>query len=61
MSTTYRDPDGMTIFETEGVAIEDTARHKAGERVTIRLVSFAAAGAHGHEYRVWLPQAKTTG
>jgi DUF1680 family protein len=61
MSANYRDPDGLSVFETEGVAVEDTARHKAGDRVTIRLVSFAAAGAHGHEYRVWLPMAKTTG
>lgn len=57
MSATYRDPDGLTVYETDGVALQDTARHKAGERTTIRLVSFAAAGAHGHEYRVWLPRA----
>jgi hypothetical protein len=57
ISATYRDPDGLPVYETDAVALQDTEKHKAGERVTLRLVPFASAGAHGHEYMVWLPRA----
>jgi uncharacterized protein len=54
VSATYRDPDGLPVYETEAVAIRDTDKHKAGARVTLRFVAFSSAGAHGHEYHVWL-------
>jgi len=54
-SVDYRDPDGLPVYETEAVAVRDTEKHKAGERVVLRFVPFASAGAHGHEYLVWLP------
>jgi len=54
-SVNYRDPDGLPIYETEAVAVQETEKHKAGERVVLRFVPFASAGAHGHEYLVWPP------
>ncbi|MDX2031726.1 MAG: glycoside hydrolase family 127 protein [Blastocatellia bacterium] len=55
-SAEYRDPDGLPIYETEGVLQLETEKAKAGDLITLRLVPFAAAGAHGHEYAVWLPR-----
>src|SRR5262249_31306974 len=54
-SVTYRDPDELPVYETEAVALQKTERHQEGERVTLRLVPFASAGAHGHQYVVWMP------
>ncbi len=56
-SATYRDADGLPVYETEAVVTQDTEKYKAGERVTLRLTSFASAGAHGHQFLVWLPRA----
>jgi DUF1680 family protein len=63
ISATYRDADGAPVYETEAVLTQDTEKHKAGERITLRLVPFAAAGAHGHQFSVWAPKtgAPTTG
>ncbi len=56
VSAEYRDPDGLPVWETDGVLLQETEKFKAGEPVTLRLVPFGAAGAHGHEYSVWLPR-----
>lgn len=56
-SVTYRDADGFPAYETDAVATQETERRKAGERVTLRLVPFASAGAYGHQFSVWLPKA----
>lgn len=56
-STTYRDADGMPVYETPAVVTQDGEKLKAGERVTLRLVPFAAAGASGQEFIIWLPPA----
>jgi hypothetical protein len=55
-SATYRDADGLPVYETDAVLAQDTEKQKAGERVTLRLVPFAAAGAHGHQFSVWAPK-----
>jgi hypothetical protein len=55
-SVNYRDPDGLPVYETEAIALQDSDKHKTGERIVLRLVPFASAGAHGHEYQVWLPR-----
>lgn len=60
MSVTYRDPDGLPVYETEGVIAQDTEKQKAGERVILRLAPFASAGAHGHHFTVWLPASNST-
>lgn len=52
-----RDADGLPVYETEGVVRQDTRQHRAGERVTLRLTPFAAAGATGKELAVWLGMA----
>ncbi len=54
---TLRDADGLPVFETEGVVTRDTGQRRAGERVTLRLTPFAAAGATGKELAVWLGAA----
>ncbi len=56
-SVTYRDADGFPAYETDAVVTQDTEKHRAGERVTMRLVPFASAGAYGHQFSVWLPKA----
>ncbi len=56
-SATYRDADGLPVYETDVVVTQDTKKHKAGERATMRLVPFASAGAHGHQFAVWLLKA----
>jgi hypothetical protein len=58
-SATYRDADGSPVYEVEAVLGRDTEQQKAGERVTLRLVPFATAGAHRHPFSVWL--SKTGG
>lgn len=57
-SAEYRDPDGLPVYETEGILLQETGKAKAGELIALRVVPFAAAGAHGHEYAVWLPRPK---
>ena len=52
-----RDADGLPVYETEGVLRQDTGQRRAGERVTLRLTPFAAAGATGKELAVWLGAA----
>ncbi len=52
-----RDADGLPVYETEGIVTRDTGQHRAGERVTLRLTPFAAAGATGKELAVWLGAA----
>ncbi len=59
-SAIYRDADGLPVYETGGAVTQDTEKHKAGERVTLRLVPFASAGAHGHQFSVWLPKANSS-
>lgn len=59
-SITYRDPDGLPVYESDAVMTRDTEKRKAGERVTLRLVPFASAGAHGHQYVVWLSRANSS-
>ncbi|MCI0387976.1 MAG: glycoside hydrolase family 127 protein [Acidobacteria bacterium] len=53
-SATYRDAEGLPVYETEATLTQDTETHKAGERILLRLVPFASAGAYGHQYAVWL-------
>lgn len=57
-STTYRDADGMPVYEIQAVVTQDDEKLKAGERVTLRLVPFAVAGANGQQFSVWLLPAK---
>ncbi|NOT60829.1 MAG: hypothetical protein HOP19_11470, partial [Acidobacteria bacterium] len=49
-----QDADGNPVYETSVVLTQDTANRKRGDRVTVRLSAFAAAGATGKEYAVWL-------
>lgn len=53
-SVTYRDADGLPVYEMSAAVTEDTEKFKAGERFTLRLVPFASAGANGNEFSVWL-------
>jgi len=53
-SLTYRDADGFPVYETDAVIAQDTEKYRAGERVTLRLVPFASAGAHENRFSVWL-------
>jgi uncharacterized protein len=54
-----RDADGMPVYETEGVVTSDIEGYKAGTRVPLRFVSFAAAGAEGTPYHIWLTRPVT--
>lgn len=56
-SATYRDADGFPAYETDAVVMQDTEKYKAGERITLRLVPFASAGASGNQFSVWLSKA----
>jgi DUF1680 family protein len=56
-SPTYRDADGLPAFETDAVVTQDSEKYRAGERVTLRLVPFASAGAKGGQFSVWLAKA----
>ena len=53
-SLTYRDADGFPVYETDAVVSQDTEKYKVGEKVTLRLVPFASAGASGTQFSVWL-------
>lgn len=53
-SATYRDPDGLPVYETEGILLRETEKAKSGDPIALRFVPFGSAGAHGHEYAVWL-------
>jgi uncharacterized protein len=55
-SAEFKDPDGLPVYETEGIITQDTEVYKAGERVTFRLVGFSSAGAQNREFAVWLKQ-----
>lgn len=57
LSTTYRDPDGLPVYETQVTAMQETEKHKAGEQAVLRLAPFASAGAHDHEFQIWLAMA----
>jgi hypothetical protein len=59
-SATYRDADGLPVFETDGVVTQETEKYKMGDQITLRLVPFASAGAHGHQFSVWLPRVKAS-
>jgi DUF1680 family protein len=56
-SATYRDADGFPVCETEAVITQDTEKYRAGERITLRLVPFASAGARGGQFSVWMSKA----
>lgn len=49
-SLSLRDADGLPVYETEAVLLQNPGNR----RVTVRLVPFAAAGATGKEFAVWL-------
>lgn len=53
-SASLRDADGLPVYETDAVLTQNPANR---ERVTVRLVPFAAAGATGKELAVWLGMA----
>ncbi len=60
-SVRYRDADGGPVYEMPAVVTQDTESYKAGERITLRLVPFAAAGAGGSQFSVWLAQSRVGG
>jgi uncharacterized protein len=51
---TLKDADGNPVYETSVLLTQDTANRRRGDRVTLLLSAFAAAGATGKEYAVWL-------
>lgn len=53
-SVTYRDADGLPVYEMNAAVSQDTEKFKAGERITLRLVPFASAGSNGNDFTVWL-------
>jgi hypothetical protein len=57
-SVTYRDADGFPAFETAAIVTQDTEKYRAGEKVTLRLVPFASAGAYGNYFSVWLSKTE---
>lgn len=57
----YRDADGGPVYEMPAVVTQDTDGYKAGDRITLRLVPFAAAGASGSPFSVWLTQSRAAG
>ncbi|MEP7343107.1 MAG: beta-L-arabinofuranosidase domain-containing protein, partial [Acidobacteriota bacterium] len=59
-SVNYRDADGLPVFETQAVMAQESGKFRAGDRVTLRLVPFASAGASGSQFTVWLAQSRTT-
>jgi DUF1680 family protein len=59
-SAGYRDADGLPVFETQAVIAQDTEKFRAGESVTLRLVPFAAAGASGSQFTVWLAPSRAS-
>jgi hypothetical protein len=60
-SVSYRDADGGPVYEMPAVVTQDTEMFKTGERITLRLVPFASAGASGREFSVWLSQSRASG
>ncbi|HEX9002059.1 MAG TPA: beta-L-arabinofuranosidase domain-containing protein [Blastocatellia bacterium] len=60
-SVSQRDADGGPVYETPAVLMQDTEMFKTGERITLRLVPFASAGASGREFGVWLSQSRASG
>ncbi len=59
-SVSYRDADGLPVFETQAVMSQESGKFRAGDRVTLRLVPFASAGASGSHFTVWLAQSRAT-
>jgi len=57
-SVTYRDADGLPVYEAPAVITEDTEKYKAGENITLRMVPFASAGANGNRFTVWLSPSR---
>jgi len=55
---TYRDADGLPVYEAPAVITEDTEKYKAGENITLRMVPFASAGANGNRFTVWLSPSR---
>lgn len=55
---TVRDADGFPVYEAQAVAAQNLDKIHAGDRMTVRLVPFAAAGASGSQFSVWLPQSR---
>ncbi len=53
-----RDADGAPVYETEAVLAQEVNGHRAGERVSLRLTPFAAAGTNGSEYQIWFARAQ---
>ena len=51
----YQTWPGAQVFRINGLARRASGRLIAGERLPVRLVPFADAGATGMEYKVWLP------
>jgi hypothetical protein len=59
-SVNYRDADGLPVFETQAVMAQESGKFRAGDRVTLRLVPFASAGASGSQFTVWMAQSRAT-
>jgi hypothetical protein len=55
--SSLHDADGLPVYETDAVLIQNTASRRSGERATLRMVPFAAAGATGKNFVVWLGAA----
>jgi hypothetical protein len=53
-SASLRDADGNPVYETAALLTQDSGARRRGDRVTLKLNSFAAAGATGKEFTVWL-------
>lgn len=58
-SLALRDADGFPVYETDAVFTKNTDNRQRGERLTLRLVPFAAAGATGKEFAIWLGAGAT--
>jgi len=58
-SVSYRDADGLPVYETQAVITQDTEKQRSGDHITLRLVPFASAGGGGGQFAVWLPQSKS--
>jgi len=54
-SNRFRTWPGAEVFRINGIVRRATGPLTAGERLPVRLVPFADAGATGGEYKVWLP------
>lgn len=58
-SVQYRTPEGVPVFETDGIVTAPTGKLAAGDRVPLRFTPFASAGASGDPYLIWLPSKST--